>query len=228
MRPATATRRRSTRPPPFRGWVSAGSTSSTALAASLAACPRAFPLPWREPPASTTPGGARRRGYRTGDARPRRQRLPGPLPQPAAPPRMGARAGDLRRELASTSARWARPSCAVCRGTSWAAPSTSPATASRSRGSEVDVRVRPEVLDSVYLPHFKRVVDEGVGSVMSAYNAVNGEWCGQNHRLLTSILKETLGLRRVRGERLGLRHPGRRRGGQRRPRPRDARPALHR
>jgi beta-glucosidase len=58
---------------------------------------------------------------------------------------------------------------------------------------KVDVRVRPEVLDRVYLPHFKRVVDEGVGSVMSAYNAVNGEWCGQNHRLLTSILKEAWG-----------------------------------
>ncbi len=58
---------------------------------------------------------------------------------------------------------------------------------------EVDVRVRPEVLDSVYLPHFKRVVDEGVASVMSAYNSVNGEWCGQNYRLLTSILKERWG-----------------------------------
>ena len=58
---------------------------------------------------------------------------------------------------------------------------------------KVDVRVRPEVLDRVYLPHFKRVVDEGVGSVMSAYNAVNGEWCGQNHRLLTSILKDAWG-----------------------------------
>jgi beta-glucosidase len=37
------------------------------------------------------------------------------------------------------------------------------------------------------------VVDEGVAGVMSAYNAVNGEWCGQNRRLLTSILKERWG-----------------------------------
>jgi beta-glucosidase len=58
---------------------------------------------------------------------------------------------------------------------------------------EVDVRVSPEVLDHVYLPHFKRVVDEGVAAVMAAYNAVNGEWCGQNHRLLTSILKQRWG-----------------------------------
>jgi beta-glucosidase len=58
---------------------------------------------------------------------------------------------------------------------------------------EVDVRVSPDVLDCVYLPHFKRVVDEGVAGVMSAYNAVNGEWCGQNRRLLTSILKQRWG-----------------------------------
>ena len=58
---------------------------------------------------------------------------------------------------------------------------------------KVDVRVSPEVLDRVYLPHFKRVIDEGVASVMSAYNSLNGEWCGQNHRLLTSILKERWG-----------------------------------
>jgi beta-glucosidase len=58
---------------------------------------------------------------------------------------------------------------------------------------KVDVQVDPEVLDRVYLPHFKRVVDEGVASVMSAYNSVNGEWCGQNRALLTSILKERWG-----------------------------------
>ena len=57
----------------------------------------------------------------------------------------------------------------------------------------VDVRVRPEVLGRIYLPHFKRVVDEGVAAVMSAYNSLNGEWCGQNHWLLTSILKERWG-----------------------------------
>jgi len=55
------------------------------------------------------------------------------------------------------------------------------------------VRVDPGVLDRIYLPHFKRVVDEGVAAVMSAYNSVNGQWCGQNHTLLTSILKERWG-----------------------------------
>jgi beta-glucosidase len=57
----------------------------------------------------------------------------------------------------------------------------------------VDVTVRPDVLDRVYLPHFKRVVDEGVASVMSAYNSLNGEWCGENRTLLTTILKERWG-----------------------------------
>jgi beta-glucosidase len=57
----------------------------------------------------------------------------------------------------------------------------------------VDVKVSPRVLQEVYLPHFKRAVDAGVASVMSAYNSVNGEWCGQNKTLLTGILKEQWG-----------------------------------
>ncbi|MFO7590212.1 MAG: glycoside hydrolase family 3 N-terminal domain-containing protein [Acidimicrobiia bacterium] len=58
---------------------------------------------------------------------------------------------------------------------------------------QVDVTVSERVLHEVYLPHFKRVVDAGVAVVMSAYNAVNGEWCGQHHELLTTILKERWG-----------------------------------
>jgi len=58
---------------------------------------------------------------------------------------------------------------------------------------QLDVTVSERVLHEVYLPHFKRVVDAGVAVVMSAYNAVNGEWCGQHHELLTTILKERWG-----------------------------------
>ena len=58
---------------------------------------------------------------------------------------------------------------------------------------KVDVTVDERALREVYLPHFKRVVDEGVASVMSAYNSVNGEWCGQNRRLLGDILKDEWG-----------------------------------
>ncbi len=57
----------------------------------------------------------------------------------------------------------------------------------------VDVQISPRALHEVYLAHFKRVVDEGVAAVMSAYNSVNGEWCGQNPELLTGILKEKWG-----------------------------------
>ena len=38
----------------------------------------------------------------------------------------------------------------------------------------VDVRLSERVLREVYLPHFKRCVDEGAAAVMSAYNQVNG------------------------------------------------------
>lgn len=55
---------------------------------------------------------------------------------------------------------------------------------------KVDVTVAPDVLDDVYLPHFRRVVDAGVAAVMSAYNSVNGAWCGENRALLTDVLRD--------------------------------------
>ncbi len=59
---------------------------------------------------------------------------------------------------------------------------------------QVDVRIGNRALHEIYLPHFKRVIDKGdVAAVMSAYNSVNGEWCGQNRVLLTDILKSNWG-----------------------------------
>lgn len=55
----------------------------------------------------------------------------------------------------------------------------------------VDVQVADDVLHEVYLPHFRRVVESGADVVMSAYNSVNGEWAGQNHHLLTRVLRGT-------------------------------------
>lgn len=52
----------------------------------------------------------------------------------------------------------------------------------------VDVQVDERTLREVYLPHFKRAVDAAVGSIMTAYNLVNGEHCGENHHLLSDIL----------------------------------------
>ena len=57
----------------------------------------------------------------------------------------------------------------------------------------VDIEVDEVALHEVYLPHFRRIVDEGAAAVMSAYNSVNGEWCGQNHHLLTGVLREEWG-----------------------------------
>jgi beta-glucosidase len=57
----------------------------------------------------------------------------------------------------------------------------------------VNVSIRPRALHEIYLAHFKRVVEAGVAAVMSAYNSVNGEWCGQNKVLLTDILKKQWG-----------------------------------
>lgn len=55
---------------------------------------------------------------------------------------------------------------------------------------KVDVEVDDAALHEVYLPHFKRLVDGGVSSVMSSYNSVRGEFAGQNKELLTEILRD--------------------------------------
>jgi beta-glucosidase len=57
----------------------------------------------------------------------------------------------------------------------------------------VDVTVDDRTLHEVYLPHFRRVVDEGAAAVMTAYNAVNGTWCGEHERLVTGILRDEWG-----------------------------------
>ena len=54
---------------------------------------------------------------------------------------------------------------------------------------KIDVSIDERTLREVYLPHFKRTLDAGCGSVMSAYNKVNGEYCAHNRHLLTDILK---------------------------------------
>ena len=54
---------------------------------------------------------------------------------------------------------------------------------------KVDVTIDERSLHEIYLPHFRTILDAGVASVMSAYNKVNGEYAGQNHHLLTDILR---------------------------------------
>ena len=55
---------------------------------------------------------------------------------------------------------------------------------------KVDVTADERTLHEVYLPHFKRIIKEGVACVMSAYNSVNGAFCGENESLLTGILRD--------------------------------------
>ncbi|MFX0046603.1 MAG: beta-glucosidase [Candidatus Hermodarchaeota archaeon] len=54
---------------------------------------------------------------------------------------------------------------------------------------KVDVQISERTLREVYLPHFKRCVEEGCATVMSAYNKLRGEFCGHNSYLLRDILK---------------------------------------
>jgi len=74
----------------------------------------------------------------------------------------------------------------------------------------VDVQCTGRALHEIFLPHFKRCVDEGVASFMSAYNKMNGKFCGHNRDLLTGILKEQWGFDGfvVSDFLLGVRGPG--------------------
>ena len=61
---------------------------------------------------------------------------------------------------------------------------------------DMSAEVSPRVLHEVYLPHFKRCVIEGAAaSIMSAYNKLNGVYCGENETLLTTILRDDWGFR---------------------------------
>ena len=58
-----------------------------------------------------------------------------------------------------------------------------------SGSSEVDDRT----LHEIYLPAFEACVNAGVGSVMGAYNKVNGTYCCENSYILNTILYGELG-----------------------------------
>ncbi|MFA9412829.1 MAG: glycoside hydrolase family 3 C-terminal domain-containing protein, partial [Deltaproteobacteria bacterium] len=56
---------------------------------------------------------------------------------------------------------------------------------------DVDVTIDERSLREIYLAHFRAAVHEGgAASLMSAYNSVNGQLCGENVTLLRRILKE--------------------------------------
>ncbi len=59
----------------------------------------------------------------------------------------------------------------------------------------VDVEIDDRPLHELYLPHFRRIVEDGVAVVMSAYNRVNGTFCGHSKALLGDILRDLWGFR---------------------------------
>jgi len=55
---------------------------------------------------------------------------------------------------------------------------------------ELSADVDARTLHEVYLPHFRRcVVEAAAASIMSAYNKLNGAYCGEHTELLTQILR---------------------------------------
>lgn len=69
-------------------------------------------------------------------------------------------------------------------------------TANHIEDTRLDVNaiIDERTLRENFLPQFRKVVQEGaVGSVMSAYNQVNGAYCAENSPLLGEILKEEWG-----------------------------------
>jgi beta-glucosidase len=61
---------------------------------------------------------------------------------------------------------------------------------------EMSADCTPRVLHEIYLRHFRRCIQEAAaGSVMSAYNKLNGVYCGENPELLTTILRDAWGFR---------------------------------
>jgi beta-glucosidase len=59
----------------------------------------------------------------------------------------------------------------------------------------LDVRIDKRSLHEVYLPHFNYLAENGVASIMSAYNKVNGTYCGENAYLLDTVLRRQWGFR---------------------------------
>lgn len=58
----------------------------------------------------------------------------------------------------------------------------------------VNEHIPVRALHEIYFPGFKACVQEGgCKTVMSAYNAINGEYCSQNHWLMTEVLRNKWG-----------------------------------
>ena len=61
----------------------------------------------------------------------------------------------------------------------------------RKSNSVVDERT----LHEIYLPAFKSGIDAGAMAVMTSYNLLNGEWCGQSDYVINNLLRDQLGFK---------------------------------
>ena len=62
--------------------------------------------------------------------------------------------------------------------------------------TSVDVEVDERTLHEIYLPAFRRAIDEGgAWAVMCAYNRLRGTYCSENDLLLSKILKDKWGFK---------------------------------
>jgi len=59
----------------------------------------------------------------------------------------------------------------------------------RTSNSIVDERT----LHEIYLPAFQAGVDAGAMAVMTSYNQLSGEWCGQSEKVITDLLRKEMG-----------------------------------
>ena len=59
----------------------------------------------------------------------------------------------------------------------------------RKSNSIIDERT----LHEIYLPPFKAGIDAGARAVMTSYNQLNGEWCGESGTVINNILRKELG-----------------------------------
>jgi len=57
----------------------------------------------------------------------------------------------------------------------------------------IDVLIDERTLNEIYLPAFAAAVNAGAGSVMGAYNKINGSYCCENSALLDTTLRQKMG-----------------------------------
>ena len=61
----------------------------------------------------------------------------------------------------------------------------------RKSNSIIDERT----LHEIYLPPFKAGIDAGAQAVMTSYNLLNGEWCGESDYVIKNLLRKQLGFK---------------------------------